>query len=169
MAILLSPGDVVSIRPDDIRFKLSYDLDLGGVKGGDWDIVRRVDLTRTAKHRSIIQHFVDGVPWLETDLFRGSYANRFKAGKGVRGTVSLGELAAQYDGRVNAMFASMKADGFREMVDGRPVPLPKVHIARTGEVILGNQGNHRLAMAKVLGLAEIIVRVHTRHVEFDPS
>lgn len=165
----MSPGDVVSVCPDDIRFKLSYDLDLGGVQGGDWDIVRRVDLTRTAKHRSICQRYIDGLPWLETVLFKGSYANRFKAGKMVRGTASLKELAAQYDSRVDDMFASLKADGFREVVDGRPVPLPKVHIARTGEVILGNQGNHRLAMAKVLGLSKITVRVHTRHAEHETS
>lgn len=163
--IRLSPGDVISVCPEDIRFKLSYDLDLGGVRGGDWDIVRRVDLTKTAKHRSIFQHYVNGVPWMDTVLFHGSYKNRFAAGRMVRGTSNLGELAAQYDGRVDDMFASMKRDGFQKKVDGREVPLPKVHIARTGEIILGNQGNHRLAMAKVLGLTEIFVRVHTRHAD----
>jgi hypothetical protein len=162
----LSPGDVVSVCPGDIQFKLSYDLDLGGVRDGDWDIVRRVDLTKTAKHKSIVQHFVDGVPWLETDLFRGSYANRFKAGRRVRGTKDLLELAAQYDGRVDALFESLKADGFQDVVEGRLVPLPKIHLARDGEILLGNQGNHRLAMAKVIGLPEILARIETRHSKF---
>lgn len=162
----MSPGDVVSVCPADIRFKLSFDLDLEGVRGGDWDIVRRVELTKTAKHKSIFQHYVDGVPWMDTDLFRGSYANRFKAGRQVRGTASLGELASQYDGRVNAMFASLKSGGFQQVVGGQVVPLPKIHIARDGEIILGNQGNHRLAMAKVLGLSEIVARVNTIHSEY---
>lgn len=166
MAIRLSPGAVVSVYPADIRFKLSYDLDLSGVRGGDWDIIRRVELTRTAKHKSIVQHYVDGLPWMETDLFQGSYANRFKAGRRVRGTADLNELAVQYDERVDEMFASLKADGFCREVDNRPVPLPKVHIARDGEIILGNQGNHRLAMAKVIGLSEILVKVNTVHVDF---
>lgn len=164
--IRLSPGDVISVCPADIRFKLSFDLDLCGVQGGDWDIVRRVDLTLTAKHKSIVQRYIDGLPWLETELFRGSYANRFNAGKGVRGAISLTDLAAQYETRVDAMFASLKADGFLEVVEGRSVPLPKVHVARTGEIILGNQGNHRVAMAKVIGLSGILARLHTVHSDY---
>lgn len=163
----MSPGDVISVCPAEIRFKLSFDLDLHGVHDGDWDIVRRVDLTNTAKHKSIFQRYADGRPWLETELFRGSYANRFNAGKGVRGAISLTDLAAQYESRVDAMFASLKSDGFLEVVDGRSVPLPKVHIARTGEVLLGNQGNHRVAMAKVIGLSEIRARVSTRHALYE--
>lgn len=168
-ATRLSPGDVVSVDPSDIRFKLSFDLDLGGVMGGDWDVVRRVDLTLTAKHKSIVQRYVDGVPWLQTDLFRGSYANRFASGQGVRGAISLGDLATQYSDRVDKMFASLKAEGFLEEVGGRLVPLPKVHIARTGEVILGNQGNHRVAMAKVIGLSEILARINTIHSDYQVS
>lgn len=162
----MSPGDLVSVCPGDIRFKLSHDLDLGGVQGGDWDIVRRVDLTRTAKFRSIRQHFVDGVPWLETELFRESYERRFSQGDHVRTAPSIEALARQYVERVDSMYESLKTDGFLLEIGGRAVPLPKVHVGRDGEVFLGNQGNHRLAIAQLIGLAEIIARVHTLHAEF---
>jgi hypothetical protein len=68
------------------------------------------------------------------------------------------ELLAQYYGRVDQMFADLKTNGFRE---GHP--LPKLLIGRDGEVFIGNQGNHRLAMAQVLGLPRIAGEVICRH------
>jgi hypothetical protein len=40
--------------------------------------------------------------------------------------------------------------------------LPKLLIGRDGEVFIGNQGNHRLAMAQVLGLPRIAGEVICR-------
>lgn len=165
----MSPGDVVKVPPSDIRFKLWLDLDLNGIQGGDWDIERRVIFAGTEKYRSIVQHFIHGRPWIETDLFRHSYAARFKKGGRVRGAKNLEALAFVYEKRVDPMYESLKREGFLSELNGTPVPLPKVHIARDGEIILGNQGNHRLAMAQMLKLSEIIVRVHTRHAEYHPA
>jgi hypothetical protein len=67
-------------------------------------------------------------------------------------------LLAQYYGRVDGMFDDLKRNGFRE---GHP--LPKLLIGRDGEVFIGNQGNHRLAMAQVLGLPRIAGEVICRH------
>jgi hypothetical protein len=55
-------------------------------------------------------------------------------------------LLAQYYSRVDGMFEDLKRKGFQDC------PLPKLLIGRDGEVFIGNQGNHRLAMAQVLGL-----------------
>jgi hypothetical protein len=44
--------------------------------------------------------------------------------------------------------------------------LPKLLIGRDGEVFIGNQGNHRLAMAQVLGLPRIAGEVICRHLGF---
>jgi len=38
-----------------------------------------------------------------------------------------------------------------------------VLIGRSGEVMLGNQGNHRVAMAKLLGLEKVPCEVIVRH------
>jgi hypothetical protein len=42
-------------------------------------------------------------------------------------------------------------------------PLPTFLIGRTGQVFIGNQGNHRLAMAQLLSLTEIAGKVICRH------
>ena len=58
--------------------------------------------------------------------------------------------------RVDGMFADMKRKGFRE-----DRPLPVFLIGRNGDVFIGNQGNHRLAMAQILGIriaGEILCR-----------
>ena len=74
------------------------------------------------------------------------------------------ELLSQYYDRVDGMFEEMKASGFRVIgLGGRRYPLPRLLIGRDGEVFIGNQGNHRLAMAKILGLREIAGEVVCRH------
>lgn len=159
-------GGVLEVKPERIRFKLLNDLDLTGAVGGDWDIERRFPVEETEKHRAVVQHFVDGVPWIETDLFQNSYTARFEKGERVRDAADLESLAAQYTERMDALFANMKSCGFRRKIDGLDVVLPKVHIGRDGELLLGNQGNHRVAMAKVIGLRRIPVRVHSHHSEY---
>ena len=72
-------------------------------------------------------------------------------------------LIAQYYTRVDGMFESMKRDGFTIRVAGNPVPLPEWLVGRDGDVFIGNQGNHRLAIARVLGLDRIAGRIRCRH------
>ena len=142
----------------DIRFKITPHDDLRGEAGGDWDIERRYQLAAAVKHRAIVQRYRDGRRWEETDLFADTYRRRFESGETVRGEATMEALLAQYYGRVDAMFADLKRKGFR---DGHP--LPKLLIGRDGEVFIGNQGNHRLAMAQVLGLPRIAGEVICRH------
>lgn len=147
------------IDPRAIRFKISPIDDLHGVLGGNWDLERRVALEDAVKHRAIGQRYSDGAAWEETDLFRHSYAARFAAGDGVRGCFTMKALLNQYCTRVDEMFTDMKRRGF----DAQAGPLPTFLIGRGGEVFIGNQGNHRLAMAQVLGLSEIAGRIVCRH------
>lgn len=145
--------------PRKIRFKISPIDDLQGAVGGDWDLKRRFALEDAIKHQAIAQRYGDGADWEETDLFRHSYAARFAAGEGVRGCVTMKALLKQYYDRVDGMFADMKRRGF----DADAGPLPTFLVGRGGEVFIGNQGNHRLAMAQVLGLDEIAGRIVCRH------
>ena len=68
------------------------------------------------------------------------------------------ELVAQYYERVDRMFEDMKSHGFQ--VQGA---LPKFLIGRDGEVFIGNQGNHRLAMAHILKLPRVAGEILCRH------
>lgn len=128
-------------------------------QGGDWDLERRHELTNIGKYQSIVQRYRDGKPWEETELFTDIYRRRFEAGGTIRGTANMKELLAQYYGRVDGLFEAMKRDGFKS----KPSRLPRLLIGRDGEIFIGNQGNHRLAMAHVLGLERIAGEVICRH------
>jgi hypothetical protein len=136
---------------------------LDGVCGGDWDIERRYPIARSAKHRAIVERYRDGKRWEDTDLFLDVYARRLEHGP-VRGEATFKGLVAQYYSRVDGMFADLKANGFKTADHrGKAVPLPGILIGRNGEVFLNNQGNHRVAMAQVIGLEHIAGRIVCRH------
>ena len=159
-------SDIIRVPPERIRFKLDDVSDLQApVWPGDWDMTRRSPLEATAKHRGIVQHFRDGVPWLETALFREIFAVRFAAGEAVAGCPTIEKLGELYDHRYDGLYAHLKAHGFVERIEGRLVKFPEVYLARDGEPILSNEGNHRVAMAKLLGLKWILAKVRTRHPE----
>jgi hypothetical protein len=146
------------VDPRSIEFKIAPCADLAGSRDGDWDLDRRFPIDETVKHRSIRQRYLDGRRWEETDLFADIYSKRFEAGETVRGERTMEALLAQYYARVDGMFADLKAHGFR-----KGYTLPKLLIGRDGEVFIGNQGNHRLAMARIIGLRHIIGEVVCRH------
>lgn len=146
------------IDPALIRFKISPHDDLIGRKGGDWDLERRFPLAEAVKYRSIVERYAQGRKWEETALFADLYRRRLESGDSVRGAATMGELVEQYYTRVDGMFADLKHRGF--VANG---PLPKLLIGRGGEVFIGNQGNHRLAMAHVLGLDRFAGEVICRH------
>jgi hypothetical protein len=148
---------LVSADPRSIRFKISPHDDLRGDRGGDWDMKRRFPLAAAVKHRSIVQRYVKGRKWEETDLFVDTYARRI-AEEPIRGEATIEGLLEQYRTRVDAMFEDMRANGFR--ADAAP---PIFLIGRGGEMFIGNQGNHRLAMAQVIGLDRIAGEVICRH------
>lgn len=145
------------VDPQAIRFKISPHDDLKKVAGGDWDLDRRHPLEQAVKHRSIVQRYVQRRPWEQTDLFTEVYVNRISR-ESIRGCNTMSDLIAQYYDRVDGMFNDLKRNGFR--TEG---PLPKLLIGRHGEVFIGNQGNHRLAMARVLGLNKFAGGVLCRH------
>jgi len=151
-------SSVIRIDPKLIRFKISPHLDLNETQDGDWDLKRRHPLERAVKYRSIIQRY-SGKAWEDTDLFKDIYSRRILT-EPIRGEATMKGLLDQYYGRVDGMFEAMKRDGF---VVGGKNRLPKLLIGRDGEVFIGNQGNHRLAMAHVLGLEEFAGEVVCRH------
>lgn len=144
--------------PALVEFKISPHDDLKGAVSGDWDLERRYPVDDAVKHRSIAQRYRDGIRWEDTDLFACNYARRLDAGESVRGEWTMKDLLAQYYTRVDGLFADLKKNGFRA-----DRPLPKLLIGRDGDIFIGNQGNHRLAMARVIGLSKIAGEILCRH------
>ena len=159
-------SDVIRLPPDRLRYKLDDVADLQApLWPGEWDRERLSPLDQADKHRAIVQRYRDGWKWEDTDLFRHVYRVRFERGEMVRGCHTLAELASQYYSRVDGLYAHLKRHGFlTRLPDGMPVKLPDVYVGRD-EVILSNDGNHRVAMAQLLGLPCVYARVRTRHPE----
>jgi hypothetical protein len=159
----------IKIRPHLIRSKVQASLDLelypNAILPGDWDL-GPIAVDDTFKHQSIRQHFVGGLPWRETELFK-IYADRIRNGKVVRGRRTLDELLEDYS-RIDALFEDMKRQGFSlpDRQQEKPGALPHVHIGRRGEILYGRAGNHRLAIAKILNLDFIPCLVRARHADW---
>lgn len=156
---LSAQNEAFWVAPEAIKFKISPHCDLKPIHGGDWDRDRRHALADAVKHKAIAERYRDGKPWEATDLFLNVYARRLKDGGNVRGCTSMPELVEQYYTRVDGMFRDMERRGFHPNAG----PLPIFLIGRRGKVFIGNQGNHRLAMAQVLGLSQIAGRIICRH------
>jgi hypothetical protein len=169
MAMKLSSvavGEIFEVNPAAVKFRISPIRDLHGVVEGDWDLARRYVFAETVKYRAIRERFIEGKSWEDTDLFRDLYQRRLKSGH-VRGETSIKGLAAQYYDRVDALFNSLKTEGFKtHREDGEPLPLPGLYLGRDGEVFIGNQGNHRLAIAQVLCMEKMLGKLICKHPSF---
>lgn len=160
------PEKVVWIRPEDITHKVVYDLSLFGndVLPGDWDLKLRA-LDVQPKHQGIVQRFRDGAEWGATNLFTGKYVAEIGSGVAIRGSEDLGALEHHYEAHFDDLYSSIRDHGLQVSVDENGfVDLPHVHVGRDGRMLFGRDGNHRLMMAKLLGVARIPCRVHARHL-----
>jgi Methyltransferase domain len=148
--------EVAKVAPSAIRRKISVDL-RGDVDHTAWSTLDRSPIAQTDKYQSIALHFRDRVPWDDTPLFRDNYRRRLDV-ETVRGCRTWAELLAYYAGPVERLYADMVTHGFRR--DAPPVP---VYVADDAEILLGNQGNHRIAMAQLLDLPAVYVDIVGRH------
>ena len=162
------PDKIIWVRTDDLTAKAVFPLDLyfNDVLPGDWDL-HLGNLDATAKHRSVAQHFRDGVPWEETDIFVNQYRPRHTRGGSARGAGSLEELLQLYETKIEGLYESIRQHGFVVATnrDGN-VDIPHVHIARNGRLLFGSDGNHRLAMARLLNANRVPCFVRARHMEW---
>jgi hypothetical protein len=160
---IADPDKVIWVRPETVKFKITgskaFKIGLAGVLPGDWDLQRQ-EIERTAKYRSIVQHFTEGKAWEETELF-SKYADRLRRGEVVRGCHNLDQLKNSYV-QMDQLFLRLKIEGFILPRSGKR-SLPHIHIARDGEILFGRAGNHRFTMARILKLEKVPCIVHTRH------
>ena len=162
------PDKVIWVAAADLTWKtkLPWTLYFNDILPGDWDLqVRLVDGTN--KHRSVAQHFRDGVPWERTDIFVNRYAKHIARGLRPRGARTLDELREFYERHIDPLHESIRRRGFVLAAhrDGT-VDIPHVHVARDGRLLLGDNGNHRLAIARLVNVRRIPCFVRARHLEW---
>jgi hypothetical protein len=135
------------------------------VIAGDWDI-NSLPLSGHTTYQGLHQHFLEGVDWKDTKLFRtAGYAY-------LKSTNNLDEKLRQRD----ALFASIREHGVlpsfvpeqhdRETYNEGGVKNIGVLIGRDGELIFSCRGWHRLCISKILKLSRIPVQVLARHTDW---
>ncbi|MDU8909900.1 hypothetical protein [Aestuariicoccus sp. MJ-SS9] len=163
--IWIRPRDVTHVfqrtRAHDYRRRHS-----GLVLGGDWDRQRR-PLEGTVKYDACVAHFAQGVPWDETGIY-DEMLRRIAEGKPADGCKTRDDIVARY-ARMDALFDHLRRTGRFERMRDLPDHLRRehggvfVHIDRDGLPLLAGNGNHRMAMARVLDLPVIPAHLGVIH------
>lgn len=141
----------------------------GRVIGGDWDREAERFADR-AVVRGVREHFEDGVPWRETALFDAfrEQLSRFGNAWGYR-TLDGFEPRCR---EIERLYTSLSTEGYRRREEltgrSRPVLLDRadeinVDVGRDGTLYWRAYGQHRLAIAQLLGLKRVPVLCHRRH------
>lgn len=165
---LADPDKFITVSLDKIQYILSDKTFIktglrGDVVEGYMDLEAFESfLERDNKISSVIQHFTQGVPWMQTELFAKDYTEKLKL-QHVRGHRSLEQLEGYYKSSIEPLYESIKRRGLDyRQPDGSFRPMC-VHVSEHGEIIWATDGNHRLGVCIVLGIHEFPCRVLTRH------
>lgn len=180
------PYRLVQVDPTRIQGMVGRDRPMyqaaGVVEDGDWDLVaERFDDTDV--YRAYRAHFEEDVPWRETDFY-DRILDELDSGRTRWGCDSRADFDARCE-RLDDLYASIASEGFRSQAAvaaagddplGEPSRLPTerwkdevaVHVGRDGEVLFAD-GRNRLAIAKVLDLDAIPVRVLRRHTDWQAT
>lgn len=144
----------------------------GCVVGGEWD-KKTEPFADSFYYQSLKRHFIDGVPWSETELYRSAIDRN--SGNYYHGCETIDDVQERME-YLDSVYKSIKEDGYlsqrklRQFED-EPSSTPpelseiRINIDRHGEPVF-DDGRHRLAMAKLLDVEEIPVIVIGRHKEW---
>lgn len=140
--------------------------DSGSVLGGDWDLSLR-EIEKSPKYRICHQRFVNGKTWKEAGAYR-LMMDLIKKKPGVDGCRTIDDIKKRYE-HVDILYHRIaeekKMMSRSEMHPGnfRESNGVYVHIDRTGQIVFGNGGWHRLAIAKILRLELIPAQIGVVH------
>lgn len=181
----LDVNKIIWVNPKEIRYcalELEPKFNMGRVISGDWD--KSTDKFEDSEvFQSFKKRFIEGAAWETTGFYKeilkgierdraiGDFDPRFHWG-----CRSKRELNARMK-KVDDLYHDIKANGYKltkNIAKGRD-RLSKaslryeeevtVNIGREGEVFF-NDGRHRLAIAKILGIERIPAKVVARHPEW---
>lgn len=176
----VSPSTVSRYIPANFDFL----RDTGCIIGGEWDQGGTLVINHSP-YNSFYNHFVKKIEWRKTDLFQRR-AQRIQAGNSNR-YVTIEELETACN-RYDHIYQDIKKNGYRTQRQllysdsarglgngglgilglGKRAAVRHeiaVNIGRDGSMIL-NDGRHRLAIALLLDLDTVPVRIVVRHAEW---
>lgn len=154
-------GELVPDTTDDSHFERPNvppqgRAGIGAVRGGTWD-QPRVPFTELSEYRLFEQHFLEGVPWTDTD-----FVDRHR--RSADSTWSECKLVNKLE-RFDRLYETIEREGYRDQreLGGHPLEEIIVYQGRNGELRWHENGRHRLAIAKLLELESVPVLITVRH------
>lgn len=140
---------------------------LGRIVSGNWDQVRS-PLSSLSEFKAIKQRYKHETPWTDTEFYNRHSSRIDDVGKSY-GCTSHSELKSKLQG-LDKLYMDIKNHGYKKQTDlgitNDPLDEVRINITRNGELLFNEQGRHRLAIARVLGLDEIPVLVSWIHPLF---
>lgn len=136
----------------------------GAVFDGDWDELK-VRFSELRIYRALRVHALRGTPLAETDFFTKA-VEAIEAGDRPWGCASVEDLERRCR-YVESLYERIANDGYRSQraLGKHPVDEVNVNVGRGGDLLF-NDGRHRLAIAKVLDVEAIPVRILVVHEGF---
>jgi hypothetical protein len=134
------------------------------IVGGEWDR-KRVGLKDMDSHHAFYQRYSGELPWRQTAYYK-RIAETYKSGEAKGGSASIDEWEERILGRYDAIYQSIRKEGFKtqEEIGGEYGAADEIAVCidRDGDYMFVN-GKHRLAMSKALQLDQIPVVVMAVH------
>lgn len=139
----------------------------GMVLAGDWD-QHTEPLDESWKVAACLAHFRQGVPWADTGVYQRMQDVIAERGQ-FDSCRTLDDIIARYQ-MIDALYSDIRKNGFRDETVARfgTPRLPGgvyVHLDRHGIPIFGAIGNHRMGIARALGLTCIPAQLGVVHPE----
>lgn len=171
------------INPDEIRREQCSDVsrEFGVVLDGDWD-ARHYPFEENVWFASLQDRYRDGTAWSETAVYR-ELRSEIERGGTVKGCSTLEEFD-RYLEYLDEVYRRISEHGYESQLalrSARPgdtgetygvaPPHPAlnevgVNIHRDGTLARAGAGQHRLAIAKIVGIEQIPATVRVRHAEW---
>lgn len=154
-------GELVPDETDDSHFERpnvpAQGRDgIGAVRGGEWDRPT-VPFTDLSEYRLLERHFLEGVPWTETE-----FVDRHR--RSPDSNWSERKLLHKLE-RIDDLYETIATEGYatQRELDGHPLNEIIVYAGRDGELRWHENGRHRLAIAKLLDIESVPVLITVRH------
>lgn len=169
---LREPFQTVYVDPEQIQYYLFPDYRdryrwYGRILSGEWDIKAK-KLEKTSKFQGVIQRYGEGRDWKETVVF-DHMLDLVEDGKRPDGCTTVAEIEQRYEA-IDRLYNRIRSEGFQsgdELQSNRgEITDVCVAVGRDGRLLLQGDGNHRVAIARVLSLDEIPVKISMRHLQW---
>jgi hypothetical protein len=138
----------------------------GAILDGDWDLYKS-DYSKSIQLKEFRERFVDKKAWEETHFYQRF--TKHSDTNNLRNAKNWEDFKTRYLHEWDKLYDDIKNNGYKSNYEltGKPGEVI-VCISRTGEIMRTpfGGGNHRFAIAKILGIKEIPVVVSVWHKQY---